>query len=112
MDLEGVDRETVHHLVSLLMKVCKHICNGSFIHLNFDLLDNIGIREHTHRQTSVSMLSSKSKANMAFDQNIQIKIALSVNKGRVFIKILAESHMALDFGDKIALPNLYPWSKE
>ena len=42
---------------------------------------------------------------MAFDQNIQIKIALSVNKVRVLIKILAESHMAFDLGDKIALPN-------
>ncbi len=33
--------------------------------------------------------------------NIQIKIALSVNKVRILIKILAQSHMAFVLGDKI-----------
>ncbi len=33
--------------------------------------------------------------------NFQIKIALSVDKVCILIKILAESHMAVDLGDKI-----------
>ncbi len=33
--------------------------------------------------------------------DIQIKIALSVDKVHILIKILAESHMAFDLGDKI-----------
>ena len=33
--------------------------------------------------------------------NIQIKIALSVNKVHILIKILAESHVTFDLGDKI-----------
>ncbi len=48
------------------------------------------------------MLSIKSKANMTFEQNIQIKIAMSKDRLRILIKILAESHMAFDLGDKIA----------
>ncbi len=32
---------------------------------------------------------------------IQIKIALSVDKVRILIKILVESHMAFKLGDKI-----------
>ena len=43
------------------------------------------------------MLSIKSKANMVFEQSIQIKIAMSKDKFRILIKILAESHMAFDF---------------
>ncbi len=31
-------------------------------------------------------------------RNIQIKVALSVDKVRILIKILAESHMAFQFG--------------
>ncbi len=46
-----------------------------------------------------------------FEQNIQIKIALSVDKVRILIKILAESHMAFDLGDKITRHHSYPWSK-
>ena len=34
-------------------------------------------------------------------QNIQIKIAISVEKLCILIKILPESHMAFDLGDKI-----------
>ncbi len=41
---------------------------------------------------NVSMLSSKIEGQMVFEQNIQIKIALSVDKVRILIKILAESH--------------------
>ncbi len=33
--------------------------------------------------------------------NIQIKIALSMDKVHILIKILAESHMAFDLGDVI-----------
>ncbi len=57
------------------------------------------------------MLSIKSRANMTFEQNMQIKIAMSKDKLHILIKILAERHMAFDLGDKIALPNPYPGSK-
>ncbi len=33
--------------------------------------------------------------------NIQVKIAMSMDKLRILIKILPESHMAFDLGDKI-----------
>ncbi len=36
---------------------------------------------------------------------------MSVDKLRILIKILAESHMAIDLGDIIAIPNPYPCSK-
>ncbi len=41
---------------------------------------------------------------MASDQNIQIKIALSVDKVHILIKILAESHIAFDL--EIKSPSL------
>ncbi len=40
--------------------------------------------------------------------NIQIKIAMSVDKLHILIKILAESHMAFDLGDKIDIQ----WHKQ
>ena len=45
---------------------------------------------------------------MTFKQNAQIKIAMSKDNLRILIKILAKSRMALNCGDKIALPNPYP----
>ena len=41
---------------------------------------------------------------MGFEQNIQIKIAMSKDKLRILIKILAESHMAFDW--EIKSPSL------
>ncbi len=41
---------------------------------------------------------------MGFEQNIQIKIAISKDKLRILIKILAESHMAFDW--EIKSPSL------
>ena len=43
----------------------------------------------------------KAKGLLIIIMIIQIKIALSVGKVRILIKILAESHMVFDLGDKI-----------
>ncbi len=75
----------------------------SFVILAFGLLDNIDIRLHVNASKAVnmSMLSSQSKANVTFEQNIQIRIALLVDKVHIVINILTENHMAFDLGDKI-----------
>ena len=47
------------------------------------------------------MIQSTQVIVFAIFTNIQIKIAMSKDKLRILIKILAESHMAFDLGDKI-----------